>query len=120
MKPQLLGPLEDKVMHFFWNHHDSTISDLHRLLSSKDKIAYTTVSTIVSRLVSKKLLLRRKVRLAYVYSARTSEAQFIRSRSRNLVKTLLGDFGEVAIASFVAELKTDPESLKKLRELTHE
>ena len=120
MKPHLLGPLEDKVMRFFWNRQAASIASLHLELSAHDKIAYTTVSTIVSRLVAKKLLSRRKVGASYLYGARINEAQFVRSRSRNLIKALLGNFGEVAIASFVDELKTDPAGLKKLRELTNE
>lgn len=120
MKPNLLGPLEGKVMSYFWERQDSKIAQLHAFLSSEQQIAYTTVSTIVSRLVFKKLLSRRKVGSSFYYYPLVSETQFIKNRSRNLIKSLLGNFGDIAIASFVDELKTDPSSLKKLRDLTHE
>jgi len=121
MTKQLLGSLESRIMHFFWNSPDShSISDLQQFLNQSDTLAYTTVSTIVSRLEAKGLLHREKSGRGYLYQAAVSEQEFRQSTSRKLIRNLLGSFGELAIAGFVDELKSDPKSLQKLRALSGE
>ena len=74
MTKQLLGSLESRIMHFFWNSPDShSISDLQQFLNQSDTLAYTTVSTIVSRLEAKGLLHREKSGRGYLYQAAVSE-----------------------------------------------
>lgn len=119
MSVKLLGSLESRIMEFFWTSLDQhSISDLHDFLNKNDDLAYTTVSTIVSRLVEKGLLSRRKQGRGYLYQASITEQEFRRSTSRRLIKNLLGSFGDLAIAGFVDELRSDPEALEKLRELS--
>lgn len=121
MKSKLLGSTEQKIMSFFWHHHSrKSIAELHRSLIKKEPIAYTTVATIVGRLVEKKLLTRSKSGRNYVYSCTQTKDEFMVGKSRGLIRTLLGNFGEVAVVGFVEELRTDPISLKKLRELANE
>ena|ERR1700704_4453901 len=119
MTKQLLGSLESRVMSFFWkNAEPSSISDLHIFLNKNNSLAYTTISTIVSRLTNKGLLTRKKEGRGYLYQAAITEEKFLESYSRRLIRNLLGSFGDLAIAGFVDELRSDPESLKKLRELS--
>lgn len=119
MREPLLGPLESKVMNYFWrNHGYASIPSVHHFLRRHDKLAYTTVATVITRLVDKSLLSREKFNGEYLYRSCQSRDEFKTERSRNLVKMLLGSFGDLAIASFVAEVKTDPRSLRKLREMT--
>ncbi len=119
MREPLLGPLESKVMNYFWrNDGYASIPSVHHYLRRRDRLAYTTVATVVTRLVEKKLLCREKLNGEFVYRSCQSRDEFKTERSRNLVKFLIGSFGDLAIASFVAEVKTDPHSLKKLREMT--
>lgn len=119
MTARILGSLESRIMEFFWQEPDyHSISDLHIFLTQKDNLAYTTVSTIVSRLVEKGLLSRQKEGRGYLYKAAISEEKFRESYSRRLIKNLLGSFGDLAIAGFVDELRSDPEALQKLRELS--
>jgi predicted transcriptional regulator len=119
MNPQLLGSLETAIMQFFWkNPTFSSISDLHQHLNKKESLAYTTVSTIVGRLVEKRLLTRQKAGRGYTYRATQSEEEFRKSTSRRLIKNILGNFGDVAIVGFLEELQTNPEALQKLKELS--
>jgi predicted transcriptional regulator len=121
MKDKLLGPLESKVMNYFWgsrNPHD--ISQLHSHLNKTDHLAYTTVSTIVGRLVEKKLLSRRKEGHGFIYHARSSQEDFLAGYARRAIKGLIGNFGDVAIAGFVEEIKNDPKNLRMLKEIADE
>ena len=119
MSARLLGTLESRIMAFFWQSPGShSISDLHTHLNKEDNLAYTTVSTIVSRLVEKGLLTRQKDGRGYLYKSALSEEGFRKSTSRRLIKNLLNSFGDLAIAGFVDELRSDPQALEKLRKLS--
>jgi predicted transcriptional regulator len=141
MKGNLLGSLESRIMEYFWNlpkeqspkagnklandyfwQNDcqSSIAQLHQNLNKKDSLAYTTVATVTNRLVDKGLLLRSKKNSGYIYTCRQSKEQFMKGRSRSMIKILLGDFGDLAVAGFVEELKGNPEALRKLKELSRE
>src|SRR5581483_11181405 len=115
MKGNLLGPLESKVMTYIWRENKPvSISSIHTYLLSQDKLAYTTVSTIVSRLEDKGLLKRSKLPEGNVYQSALTELEFKQAKSRGLIRSILGSFGDIAIAGFVEEIKTDPKSLRKL------
>lgn len=121
MKGNLLGSLESRIMELFWQKgQPSSIAELHQHLNKKNHLAYTTVATVANRLVSKGLLSRQKTSSGYIYRIRQSREEFIKGRSRGLIKILLGDFGDVAIAGFVEELKDNPRALKILKDLSHE
>jgi predicted transcriptional regulator len=121
MKPPLLGSLESRIMQFFWNSPGfRSISELQLSINRKSNLAYTTISTVVGRLVDKDLLTRTKSGRGFLYCATVSEEKFRESYSRKLIRNLLGNFGDLAIAGFVDELRSDPKSLQKLRELSGE
>jgi predicted transcriptional regulator len=121
MKGNLLGSLESQIMEFFWqSDRSAAIASLHAHLSKKDQLAYTTVATVVMRLTAKGLLRREKAANGFIYRARQNREEFLRFRSRSVIKMLLGDFGDLAVAGFVDELKNNPKALEKLRELSHE
>jgi len=121
MKGKLLGSLESQIMDYYW-HQDqpATISELHQHLVKNDQIAYTTVSTVVGRLVEKKLLKRSKDGSSFRYHCRGSKDDFLARTSRILIKNLLGSFGDVAVAGFVEELKGNPAAVKALKEIANE
>ena len=141
MKGNLLGSLESRIMEYFWNlpkeqspksgdkrandyfwqkNCRSSISEVHQHLTKFDSPAYTTVATVVNRLVDKGLLQRKKEAQGYIYFGRLSKDDYLKRRSRSLIKGLLGSFGDLAIAGFVEELKGNPEALRKLKELANE
>lgn len=108
-------------MDYIWKtEKPANITEIRQFVSPSEKLAYTTISTIVSRLSGKGLLRRSKLGGGFVYTARKSKDQFLRDRSRGLIRTIIGNFGDLAIAGFVEEIKTDPQSLKRLRELADE
>lgn len=119
MKGHLLGSLEEKIMDCFWREGQLSVSDLKKHLASEN-LAYTTLATVVSRLMNKGLLSRKKFGRGYIYSPKQTRLEFLSGRSRRVVRTLLGNFGDLAIAGFVEELRRDPKALARLKELTND
>jgi len=111
------GPLESEVMDAVWRAARpvavrEVIDDLNQ--SRSEALAYTTVMTVMSRLAEKDALSRRKVGRGYVYEANAPDAAGI------AVKDVLRAYGDVAVAHFVDEARSDPSLRRRLRRLLDE
>lgn len=116
---KLLGELEGEIMVAIWRDGPLTVRQvLERLRAARAQpVAYTTVLTVMQRLAEKALLDRTLVGNTHRYAARQSRDEFIAESSGRIVRALVADFGDVAIAQFLAALdRLDPERLERLRE----
>jgi predicted transcriptional regulator len=108
------GPLEGEVMQAVWSAGGAVavrqiVDDLNE--HRAEPLAYTTVMTVMSRLAAKQALSRRKAGRGYVYEAIAPDAAGL------AVKDLLRAHGDVAVAHFVDEARTDPALMRRLRRL---
>ena len=99
-----LGPLETAVMERLWKRRKATVRDVVDDLSPNRSLAYTTVMTIMTRLHAKGLLTRDRDGKTYVYRPAFSRDEHRAKLSRDLVRGLVDEFGDVALAQFTAEL----------------
>jgi predicted transcriptional regulator len=101
---KFLGPLEAIVMERLWKRREATVRDVVDDLSRTRSLAYTTIMTIMTRLHAKGLLARVRDGKTYRYRPAFSRAEHRERLSRDLVRGLVDEFGEVALAQFAAEL----------------
>jgi len=99
-----LGPLETAVMERLWKRRRATVRDVVDDLAKSRSLAYTTVMTIMTRLHAKGLLLRDRDGKTYVYRPAFTREEHRARLSRDLVRGLVHEFGDVALAQFTAEL----------------
>lgn len=89
-----------------------SVRDVHTILSEERSIAYTTVLTVMQRLVQ-------QGHLEYVRKGRSGSFRATRdadpSGARSMVDQALARFGTVAITQFVERTREDPELLAELR-----
>jgi predicted transcriptional regulator len=114
---EVLGPLEAEVMEVVWASDGpmSVRAMLARLNRGRRReLAYTTVMTVMSRLVEKEVLSRRRDGRGYVYEASVSDAAEI------AVRGVVREFGDAALAHFIDEARADPKLLRRLRRLLSE
>lgn len=117
---RLLGELEADIMRVVWPRGHATVREVLEALNAKRprRVAYTTVMTVMSRLAEKGLLRRRLVGKTHHYEVAQTEQQFLHVASRRMIRSLIDDFGEVAIAEFLAELdEVEPERRRALKRL---
>ena len=113
---RLLGDLEREVMGIFWAHGGrAVIRDVVEKLQKQRDIAYTTVMTVMNRLVEKGVLIRDEREQPHRYEVRHSEAEFYRSMAGQMLNRIHREFGPVAIACFVEE--AEKVSRKKVKGL---
>jgi predicted transcriptional regulator len=82
-----LGSLERAVLSIIWEHGDTSVRDACERLGPS--VAYTTVMTTMDRLFKKRLLARRKVGRAFVYTATATREELEGAVAAELVQTLL-------------------------------
>jgi len=102
---KFLGPLESAVMDRLWKRGQATVREIVDDLGKTRSLAYTTVMTIMTRLHTKGLLQRDRDGKTYVYRPAFSREQHRERLSRELVRGLVSEFGDVALAHFAAELE---------------
>jgi predicted transcriptional regulator len=109
-----LGPLETDVMRILWASSEAlTVRDVLDRLNRRrrPKLAYTTVMTVLSRLVEKDVLHRTKTGRRYAYQALAGDPGAV------AVRRVIRDFGPAAVAHFLEEARGDPALLASLRRL---
>lgn len=119
---KVLGELESEIMEIVW-HAPNPVSVRYATekLQDKRKIAYTTVMTIMGRLVEKSLLKRQESGKAYIYQPTFSRDKFLGRITRQIIKNFVANFGDGAIAHFAEEVeKLTPTKRKELKKILKE
>lgn len=115
----LLGDLEAPIMRLMWDRPTATVRDiLEELRAGGRSVAYTTVMTVMARLATKGLLTRERAGKQHVYRATTTREAFLRQVATQRVQELVDEFGDFAMARFVAEIShLSPERRRQLERL---
>jgi predicted transcriptional regulator len=109
-----LGPLEQEVMDLIWSHQRLTVREVLVKLQLQRPIAYTTVMTIMNRLVKKGFLHRDTRGKTFIYSARATQAITVKTLVKQSIENLINQFGEQAVAAFIDEVdQLHPEPTTK-------
>jgi predicted transcriptional regulator len=117
-----LGPLEASIIGVIWNSEKKPlrVRDVYEKLKKKKNIAYTTVMSTMDRLYDKSLLDRRiekgKGGLFYVYWPRLEEQNFKKSAVREVITSLIENFGEIVTSYLMEEVASDEQELKAMKE----
>ncbi len=99
-----------------WRQGETTIRRVWEVLRARRPLAFNTVMTVMNRLASKGLLVRRGPPRRYRFRARHSREAFLSRISRQLAEGYVRDFGTYAVAHFVDALRDlDPARLEELR-----
>jgi len=114
-----LGGLQAEVMTALWQTNDATVRDVLDQLNRrrKQKLAYTTVLTLVSRLWTRGLLTREPDGRVFRYRPAKSRDELLAELSDELIDRLFTDFGEIAVAQLGTRLEAlDAKHRQALRQ----
>jgi len=104
-----LGPLEKEVLEIVWIKDCPSVRcvllEINKSRKKSAKLAYTTVMTIMKRLVKKKILTRKKDGRSYRYKPKELKEQFIKKAVHCTVQNLINKFGDLAIKALKEELQ---------------
>ena len=83
-------PLELECLNALWSLGEGNVKQVREIVAARRPLAYTTIMTVLDRLVRKGKLDRRKAGRAYVYAPRTERDEMRRTAIRELVAGFFG------------------------------
>lgn len=83
-------PLELLCLNALWSLQEGNVRDVQQIVAQSRPLAYTTIMTVLDRLVKKGKLARRKVGRAFVYCPQTSRDVMRRAAIRELLESFFG------------------------------
>jgi predicted transcriptional regulator len=106
---------EADVMHVLWDHGPSVVSDVQNQLG--DKLAYTTVLTVLRTLEAKGYVVHQEEGRQHRYFATVQRQAAQKSALNHLLGKLFKDSSELLFAHLVSDKKLSPEQIRRMRKL---
>lgn len=114
-----LGNREAEVMSVLWQHGPSTVNDV--LAALKDKLAYTTVLTILRNLESKGCVRHAPEGRAHRYEAIVKQSAVRRSAVRQLADALFrGSPSDLLLVQLTSERKLSDDQVRRIQAILDE
>jgi predicted transcriptional regulator len=101
-------PLELACLKALWKLREGTVKDVRDIVAQSRPLAYTTIMTVLDRLVRKGKLARRKVGRAFLYSPRAPRDAMCRAAVRELLDNFF-DGSEAELIQFLRGPERGPE-----------
>jgi len=90
-----MGPTEARLMEIAWSRESLTVKQALFHLGDKNRPAYTTVMTVLSRLADKRFLSREKSGRTFVYRPKVDKATFLKTRVEMVTACLTRNFADL-------------------------
>jgi predicted transcriptional regulator len=114
----LRGSLQAEVMRTVWELSEATVDDVRAAQPRSRRAAYTTVQTVMNRLLERGLLERERRGKAFVYRARYKESELVARSLRERLAGASADARRLALLNLVEEL--EPDELDALARYTNQ
>jgi predicted transcriptional regulator len=114
-----VGPLERKILVILWKKREATAREICTSLEDMDeRRAYSTVRTIIKRLVRKKIISqhRHPTNRQYIYAPLVSKDELETTIVRKTLTDLLKRFEQSTINYLAEELSDNKEEIDKLKQ----
>lgn len=113
-----VGPLERKILSILWQKREATAREICTSLEdNEERRAYSTVRTIIKRLVRKKIISqhRHPTNRQYIYSPLVTKDELETTIVRKTLTDLLKRFEQSTINYLAEELSDSTEDIEKLK-----
>jgi len=118
-----IGPLERKILEILWDKKQATARDISNSLEEiGERRAYSTVRTIIKRLVDKKIISERtdNDERTFIYMPLLSKEKLEKTIVGSILGELLAKFNQSTISYLAEELSDNDEEIKKIKKKLNE
>ena len=120
-KRPALSESEREVLRVLWDHGPCPIREINQVLESQGRRwAYTTVATLLQRLVVKKFVASDSSAVPHVFRARVSRDELLDRRLKDAADELCDGRAAPLILALVEGNQFSPDELARLRRLLDE
>jgi predicted transcriptional regulator len=110
-----LGDLQAEIMAVVWKLEQATVDEVRTQQPARRRSAYTTLQTVMNRLVDRGLLKRQRRGRAFVYSAQYDESEYLALSIRERLSDASPQARRAALVSLVDGLRgEDLDELARL------
>jgi predicted transcriptional regulator len=103
----LRGSLQSEVMSAMWRLEEATVDDVRATMPRSRRAAYTTIQTVMNRLLDRGLLERKRRGKAFVYRACYPESELVARSMRERLAGASADARTPALLSLIEGLKEE-------------
>lgn len=118
-----LGSRQASILEFLWAKGPQSVADLHRGLTEREDLAYTTVFTELSRMLKKGLVAKGNEGGSHLdmrYRAAVTREGVVSSIVAQTLGGLISAHGPAAVHGFVDAVAGDPAALDELRRILND
>ena len=118
-----IGPLECKILEILWVKKEATARDISNSLEEMDeRRAYSTVRTIIKRLVKKKIIVETidPSNRTFIYIPLLSKDELEKTIVDFVLGDLLSRFKKSTISYLAEELSDNEKEIKKIKQKLNE
>jgi BlaI family transcriptional regulator, penicillinase repressor len=104
----LIGPLQVRVMAYIWEQGPSTVHQVHDHLNAQpgaQKLAYTTILTVMRNLARRKVLAQTAAARSHVFAAMVDKTNHLAQVAAYVVATYFEGNADVAAKAFAEAAK---------------
>ena len=116
-KSPTLTDAELRLMRVLWDRGPSTVAEVTDALEGDDRVAYSTVQTILRILEEKGYLTHRKEGRAFVYTARVGAGQARESALQYVLDRFFNNSPELLLMNVIESEDINLENAEKIRAL---
>jgi predicted transcriptional regulator len=110
--PEFRGDLQAEVMAAVWRLGEATVEQVRELQPAERRSAYTTIQTVLNRLVDRGFLSRAKEGRRFVYRARADQIDYLTRTIGDRLGRASPEARRSVLMNMVEEL--EPEDLEEL------
>lgn len=114
-----VGPLEQKVLAILWQNQEATARDICSSLEEQgERRAYSTIRTIINRLVKKKIVSQRldETEKIYIYTPIYTKSELEKRIIHGLLGDMLKKFEQSTINYLAEELSENEEEIERIKQ----
>jgi BlaI family transcriptional regulator, penicillinase repressor len=116
-----LSDSERDVLKVLWDRGSATVREIKEVLAGRGRRwAYTTVATLLQRLIAKQYAVSDPTSVPHVYSASVSREELLERRLRDAADELCDGRAAPLVLALVQGVQLSPEELARLRRLLDE
>lgn len=121
-KPKIhrLGDLQLKIMKLLWERAESTVAEVHKLLTAETELAYTTIATMLRKMEARGFVKHRVDERRFLYRAAIRSEDVTEKMSTHFVDRMFEGSLADAVSHLLSTHEVSREELDKLAKLIAE
>lgn len=119
-KTHRLGDLQLRILQQLWERAEASVPEIHKAVSARAELAYTTVATMLRKMEERGLVAHRVEERKFIYRAQVKEQDVTRNMSSHLMERLFEGSLSDMVCHLLDTRRVSRDELDRLEKLIAE